>query len=148
MRNFEKVLPVAEEQGSEHFDMRESEVLTHKHKCGTVHCAAGWYAVSRKDSEGWRYALKRWNEIEYLDGGRWMAEDLGLGDIIDLERWAGKNPEIWGNCHGKGMFQKALAYGDGEETFAESLRDVYEHWVRVRGRLVEKMTVKKEERLK
>ena len=88
----------------------------------------------------WDEVLRKWDEIEYIDGAQWMSSDLGLGGVTDLEEWARENKEVWGNCRGYQMFDKAQAYGDGEGTRAESLRDVYEHWVRVRGRLAERMT--------
>ena len=108
--------------------------------CGTVHCAAGWYAVSQKDTERWEDSV----EIGYLLGAEWMAVDLGFLETVYgnpvhyLEDWAADNPEIWGNDDGHDMFGLAWAYGDGHNTRASSLRDIVEHWKRVRRRFAER----------
>ena len=136
LRNFEKVLPLAEESGEGHLDMDEEVVDDGHHSCGTVHCAAGWYALAFKGTPRWERAhAKSEGHISYDYGGDWMAEDLGFSRDDWPSTWASENPEIWGNTMGIYMFNDSRAYGDGEETEAESLRDIYDHWTRVRGRL-------------
>lgn len=105
--NFEKVLPLATQQG--HLDMDEYLVNTSWHKCGTVHCVGGWYAVAVLDTTG--------PEVDYNDGANALAAHLGFQDRYLLEQWAEQNPEIWGE-YGKCMFYGVEAYG-GAQTLAE-----------------------------
>ena len=97
----------ANEEGA--FDIKEWHVYDKKHKCGTVHCVGGWYAVANLD----RRAIKdKFNEgrIVFNHGTNLMAQDLGFrnGDI--LTNWAYENPKIWGNENGHLMFDIVNAY--------------------------------------
>ena len=138
LKNFEKVLPMTE-GNREHLLMSEPRVqdLGSNHACGTVHCAAGWYAVSQKDTRRWKYRFSSNEDVGYLWGAHWMAEDLGfkINPLEELEIWASINSEIWGNSLGEAMFKSQWAYGDEEDTRARSLKDIYDHWGRVKSRL-------------
>ena len=136
LRYFERVLPMAEKSGEGHLDMTMACVENSDHFCGTVHCAAGWYAVAKKGSEEWNNLSRFKREINYSDGAIWMARDLGFESFFDLKDWARLHPELWGNTMGKHMFVMNSAYG--ETSPAESLYDIYNHWTRVRGRLAAK----------
>lgn len=105
--NLKKVLPMAANE--HHLDMGENRVNGHYHKCGTIHCVGGWYAVSVCDLT---------EEIDFNDGGEAMANHIGFDDRHRLAEWAYLNPEIWGNEHGDMMFYDNKAY-DGAKTLTE-----------------------------
>lgn len=107
--NFVRVLPLARRE--DHLDMMEAVVCNNNHKCGTVHCVGGWYAVAALFPTGAEY-------IGFHDGCNKMAEDLGFNYENDLELWAHHNPEVWGNEDGGSMFYDADAY-DGAKNLHE-----------------------------
>lgn len=122
--NFEKVLPRA--QHLNHLDMEEGRVNENDHKCGTVHCVGGWYAIAVLDQNA---------ELSYDDGAEAMAIHLGLPNRFFLEKWANQNPDIWGNYAGDMMFYLTIAYGG-----AQTLAEVVEYLKGVRDRSPENKT--------
>jgi hypothetical protein len=117
--NFKKVLPIATKRNN--LDMLEPAVNADQHKCGTVHCIGGWYAIATCDIN---------KPLNYKDGALKMAEDLGFRDlpILQLEEWAINHPSIWGNRYGAGMFCNPSAYGNATNLaeaiqFLEKVRD-------------------------
>lgn len=126
--NFEKVLPLANKMNS--LDMTEGRVKSEIHKCGSIHCHGGWYAVST-------YDLSK-EHIRYLAGANIMANDLGFDDYVDLKIWADTNPDIWGNKHGIEMFLNKEAFISSNRPFgAQTLQDIINHWKEVQTRLPE-----------
>lgn len=118
--NFEKVLPMATLK--KHLDMSEPCVRNFDHKCGTVHCVGGWYAVAVINHYAHEF-------ISYTYGADIMAKDLGFRDHESLELWSEYNPEIWGNEYGSYMFIHKDAYN-----YAETLYEVVEFLKGVRDR--------------
>jgi hypothetical protein len=114
--NFKKVLPLAERE--DQFDMREPAVRSDEHKCGTVHCMGGWYAIKFLDEIVKQ--CKPGQFIGYNEGANLIAEHLGFPGQWDLQEWAGDNPEIWGNEEGSSMFSNEDSYG-GAKTLAEAV---------------------------
>ena len=136
IKNFERVLPYAESPDS--LDMGEHRVSLRSHektdvpiihKCGTVHCHAGWYLLAKI----WDLKSDFIGSGEkhlYEDGAYLMAKDLGLKKIRKLEGWAAKHPEIWGNDMGDFMFSSEESLG-----YPDTLADIVDHWRGVRRRL-------------
>ncbi len=105
-------------------NMRECRV-NEDHKCGTVHCHAGWWAIGRMN-------LKE--SLSYSDGSSDMAKYLGFGNYVDeLENWAQDNPKIWGNTEGVHMFSNANSFD--AEWCNINLKKIGMHWHKVANRL-------------
>lgn len=119
--NFYKILPLTLEQGNGHLDMSEPDVNYIKEQCGTIHCVGGWYAIATLDFEN--------DFLDFTNGARSMAIDLGFGNKNYLEIWSNDNPKIWGNCFGGSMFYDKAAYDN-----AQSIEDVIHHLEGVRDR--------------
>lgn len=98
--NLKSVLPMA--SSNIQLDMNEGRVNSDDHKCGTVHCVGGWFAIATLDNE---------QELNYNDGALSMAAHLGFKTRSQLEIWAHKHPNIWGNSYGFSMFNCEMAYG-------------------------------------
>ncbi len=117
--NFKKVLPMA--TMDKHLDMKECVVHQSKtvfgggHKCGTIHCMGGWYAIAVLSKEELQKSY-----VSYTQGTQRMAEDLGFNEVTDLEWWAEKTPAIWGNVYGFSMFSNEAAYNYAK-TLAEAV---------------------------
>lgn len=118
--NFEKVMPMAINEG--HLNMDEWLVNTPFHKCGTVHCAGGWYAIAALDVK------ENTSGIDFIDGANAMAAHLGFPSRSYLEQWARRNPDIWG-ARGELMFSDKSAYD-----YAETLEDIVDYLKGVRDR--------------
>lgn len=115
------VLPFTLQEGSG-LDMGEGFV-NGEHVCGTTHCLAGWYAIAHwKDK-----ALDDKVYLDFRDGAKQLANDLGFKDRYQLMNWAEDNSAIWGNDRGRDMFHFRWAYGRGEEV-ATSLADIINHF--------------------
>jgi hypothetical protein len=125
--NFNKVLPMATLKN--HLHMGEDAVNDDDHKCGTIHCHGGWYAVATLDNTKF---------LTFIDGYDKLARDLGMNVDGELEHWARLNPEIWGNDQGISMFMHELAFkSPTRPNGAENLQDIINHWIEVRDRLPE-----------
>lgn len=120
--NFKKVLPQAKKAG--HLNMMETNVNMYDHKCGTVHCIGGWYAIATYD------ASKK--DLTWTDGTRKMAMDLGFSTAHELTSWAVRNTKLWGNSQGERMFTSTTAWGD-----TNTLKGVVEFLEAVQKRLPE-----------
>lgn len=115
------VLPLTFEPGAR-LDMQEYHV-NNDHKCGTVHCVGGWYAVAH-------YQERAFDQAEYLSyavGAYQMAIDLGFSSIYTLKCWANFHSILWGNNAGDGMFSESRAYDHGNGP-AKSLEDIIHHF--------------------
>jgi hypothetical protein len=129
--NLKSVLPMAIQEQN-HFDMMQGTVACAGAICDTVHCIGGWYAIATD-------IYKDKAATSYSHGAEKMAEDLGFfhdHPIIhareNLTNWAFKNPDIWGNPYGNGMFCDELAYNN-----AGTLGEAINHLESVRDRLPE-----------
>jgi hypothetical protein len=113
-------------------DMDEARVYSkkNKHKCGTVHCVAGWYAVANLDRKEIKTGMEE-GFVRYEDGANLMADDLGFNNLVDLSTWAHDNPEIWGNDWGGSMFTKKIAYNNS------GFDGVISQWELVKQNLIE-----------
>jgi hypothetical protein len=101
--------------------MSEGRVNSDDHECGTIHCAAGWYAIATLVNE---------QSLNYNDGAIAMAAHLGFECREDLEHWAARSSTIWGNQSGWAIFCDTRAYG-----FTHGgLSDVVSHLEGVRDR--------------
>lgn len=122
---FKKVLPLAAHDHQ--LDMKEAAVNIDR-TCGTIHCHAGWFAVGACDVEN--------SYINFWNGRLKMEEYLKFEDG-KLLKWAVKNPKLWGNKFGGGIYS-------GKEAFinpvrrpkgANNLQDIVDHWQEVYTRL-------------
>ena len=99
--------------------------------CGTIACHAGWYFLMKE--------INGTNLIKYMSGLRKfytfgtveMTEDLGFVDENALLNWAGDYPDLWGNLHGRRMFNSNKAFGVREV----SIEIITDHWRGVADRL-------------
>lgn len=122
--NFKSILPQVEIAGKKHLDMMEPCVNNSKHKCGTIHCMAGWYAVATLVKEHPE------EPVDFVAGKAKLATDLGFYNSSHLKEWAVLNPEIWGNRHATSMFTHTQAF-DG----APGIPEIIEFLEKVRDRL-------------
>lgn len=101
------------------------------HTCGTIHCFGGWFAVACLNAR----LLKR--GVYFSDGANKMAKILGFECRLFLEQWAARNPNIWGNSSGGGMFHLAIAFQDSvyRPFGAKSVSDIINHLEEVQARL-------------
>lgn len=106
-------------------DMKETSV-NNGHKCGSVHCHGGWYAVMRCSTD---------ENLDYTDGADKMATDLGFDEYVDLKYWADQCPEIWGNYEGDQMFSSVYAFESDTRDGAYTLKHIADHWSEVADRL-------------
>jgi len=106
--------------------------------CGTVHCHAGWYAVSYLESAEESARCDDGENYDYTDGQQWMAETLGFTCSWELESWAENHPSIWGNSHGGVMFSNTKAFITVDTPLgAADVRDIVDFWKDVKERLPE-----------
>ena len=91
-------------------------------------CPGAWYAMGYFKTDIWETWGKR-GQISCHSGALQMAWDMGFPRIGDLERWARKNPHIWGNGHGGEMFKSAKAWN-----YSTSMRGLVAHLLRVQKR--------------
>lgn len=127
--------------------MHEPTVCSRKHKCGTVHCHAGLYAVAMIEQGriSKEYVAGR-SGIDWGAGVEGMSEDLGfpaedyaeLEAVSGMETWADTHPVEWGNAHGANMFEskEAFYHATRRPNGAESVQDIVDHWRDVRCRLL------------
>lgn len=125
LKNLEKVLPLAKRD--EQLNMIEHLIRGHDHACGTVHCFGGWYGVP--DAIG-----NPASTITYRRGADKIANDLGFTYDHQLENWAEKQRNIWGNKKGTLIFGGKEAFTPGDKTRASNLKDIYDHIAEVHDR--------------
>ena len=131
--NLEKVLPLARKASN--LNMMEVTVRDTYHRCGTVHCVAGWYMVSQMEDKIGTYGGLR---TSFWEGAGKMAKDLGFTERNDMEYWANAYPKIWGNDSGRVMFSCNTAYRNGKKGYTPTtLKGVIGHFKRVLKRLPE-----------
>lgn len=120
---FKSILPMAERD--EQLNMAIGFVNNVDYACGSIHCAAGWFAI------GTKLHLTGW--VNHGDGKREMAKMLGFDDDSELKYWASENQEIWGNEYPLLMFSKAIAYYHPTKRplGAQNLRHIYDHLMEV-----------------
>ena len=113
--------------------------------CGTIACHAGWYLLAKlheADDVGWAededHPLSLTNKAGsyrgFSEGLRLLMQDLGYGEHGDLKDWAERNPELWGNRNGDGMFSNPLAFKSDAEWYI-TVKDIAEHWLAVADRI-------------
>lgn len=118
INNFKKVLPLATRK--RHLDMEMWRVNMHGHKCGTVHCHGGWYAVATGSPK---------KEMNFQTGTRKMAKHLGFKDEDALIAWAATHPKLWGNYNGSYIFVRKIAFKSNKNPKgAKTLQDIIDHW--------------------
>lgn len=123
------VLPLTFEEGAR-LDMMEVSVNDCFHKCGTVHCFAGWFAVGALNAG----LLK--GKIYYSVGADLMANMLGFKLKTDLIYWAANNEHIWGNEAGDGIFSASRAFESPHRPHgAQNVTDIIHHLEDVQSRL-------------
>lgn len=107
-------------------DMKESYVNC-RHKCGTVHCHAGNYAVQALN-DGRLTGI-----VHYKQGAYLMSKDLGFVDKECLKIWADNNPKIWGNNDGNSMFFSEIAFYHETKRPHGALNNqhIIDHWKEV-----------------
>ena len=126
--------------------------------CGTFACHAGWFAFAQIEGSApgtWdprspyfpgmeRYVDRDGNTVGFAQGALWMAITAGFtrdGPMTPaeaLEQWANDHPDLWGNEHGRSMFNSPsafLSYEEQEQNAFMSLRTVAIHWEGVYERL-------------
>ena len=99
--------------------------------CYTSACHAGWFQYfSLKDDVKY--------DITYDHGSDQMADHLGFNFRWELSEWADKNPKIWGNENGDGMFSSPSAFLEyGTPYSSLNLKIIAAHWQKVAKRLCE-----------
>lgn len=100
------------------------------HECGSPMCHGGWYAVATIKE---KYNAKG-QDILFIDGANLMAEHLGFDNNNQLEDWAMRNSDVWGNIYGAHMFVDALAFTGDYDIRLKGLNDIIEHWKGVKER--------------
>ena len=133
---FERILPYAQHDGA--LDMGEDcvsetpEFDGRSHKCGTIHCHAGWFCLAKQwdgESEylpGEYVYYQRGSDLIWLHFGPY-----GIPGLMD------KNPHIWGNRYGADMYRDKRAFISKERPDgAETLQDIVDHWGEVGIRLL------------
>ncbi len=137
VKTFERMLPHAVSEAS--LDMCETKVSHHHnltsdrnvlHKCGTVHCHAGWYLLA-KMWDGKSDYMSEDRMHYYNEGIVLMVEDLGFYEDRGLKCWARDNPDLWGNDEGTGMFVHSTAFASVGKRRARTLKDIVDHWRQV-----------------
>lgn len=124
----EKSLSKKELSENEKFDINEGGVNCDGHKCGTVHCVGGWFAVALCDLN---------SPLNYQDGADAFAEILGFQKYMDMKYWADINRNMWGNSNGLSMFSLSMAYRNNGGRDSRTMQDVLNHWRRVAQRIEE-----------
>lgn len=123
---FESVLPMAVLEN--HLDMFQSNINMCGHKCGTVHCHAGWFAIAR--------GLHKNRKVTYSTGTEEMTLVLGFEHEFQLRQWALDNKDIWGNMCGNFIFSDKIAFESASRPHgALNLQHIIDHWKEVYERL-------------
>lgn len=134
-------------------DMMTVEVsdLRHgrEHRCGTVHCHAGWalVGISPEKVNIPKTYVSFHEGVVALDEFFFGASDevADNGTIFSaLTDWADRNPSLWGNGHGSIMFSSKIAFYHGlaRRKGALTLKHIADHWREV-GKRVANMEKKK-----
>ena len=113
-----------------------------KPTCETPGCHAGLISIVAQDLPELQEIYKNLHLLEcapasgsenqyiFYVWGRALAIFLGFKCGNELEIWARKNPELWGNKYGYYMFCAFLAFA---EDLSKEIthRDIIEHWKKV-----------------
>ena len=126
IKRFETILPYAMDAGAVNMMSSMVSDKERKHKCGTIHCHAGWYVLACVWDRKADYLDG--DEVDFRMGADRMEHDLGMGGYT-LPLWANDYPEIWGNDDGDMLFYDPAAFGctKGDIT----LEKIIGHWRRV-----------------
>src|SRR5260221_665185 len=130
IENFKKVLPLATRE--DHLDMMEGVVCNNLHKCGTIHCHAGWYIISKigiiKNNK---------SNIDYNYGAEAMAKDMGFVNSEMLKDFFVKYNKLWGNENAEEMFTGGMAFYHHKKRLegAINLQHIIDHWTEVAERV-------------
>lgn len=138
VENFKKVIPKTMRGGffrkkteiKGHLDMKQGVAKIHG-ECQTSMCHGGWYALATLDS-------RHIEKLDYNQGARRIASDLGFTDGGMLKHWVSCNVDVWGNSSGYHMFAAGghVAFtSDTRPKGAETLQDIIDHWQEVGERL-------------
>ena len=71
-------------------------------ECGTVGCAAGWFAIALQARRRDEFIVH-----QYHDGVKAVKDHFG----VDLMKWAQDYPELWGNKDGFYVWCDRKAWG-------------------------------------
>ena len=127
-------------------DMSAAGLHVQQNPCRTVACTAGHYLAARW-LEGHSKRIRRMRVIDgmlktptrqgyyltvgaYTHGAHELARDLGFSAREELEDWAHRHPDLWGNEHGSRLFESTDAWNKNRscnvtiETIARHLRNV------------------------
>lgn len=105
-------------------DMGEGKIYR-DHPCGTPMCFAGWYGLVTS------------NKGNFLEGRSKIVNALGFKCSYELKKWAGENPEIWGNKYGLFMFSDDRSFTGDSDTEIPNLQYIINHLKGVKERLPE-----------
>ena len=107
-------------------------------QCGTPGCHAGlvMLALDKMRIKQTEYYINK--GYDFRDQGDRLARYLFAHKErhkLDLENWAGENPEIWGNDYGDNLFFAAEAFDKDTYRFPSSV--IVNHWAGVLDRPTE-----------
>ena len=106
-------------------NMLSQEIIqTHERnnpECMTIACVTGFYLASvsdqteyktRPEGSNRRYLTKsdHTDPIKSKNGVELLAKNIGFKCAWNLRDWCSKNPELWGNENGDGLFFSETAY--------------------------------------
>lgn len=132
IRNLRRIEEQANAENA--FNIDEGDVCSSYHECGSVHCVAGWYAVSQKYTKNIAPLIKR-QMCDYTDGSHLMVTHLGGEGKGRLAEWARNHPELWGNTKGGWLFTSVVAYEHLTPSSKNPMTLVIKHWENVRDRV-------------
>jgi len=123
------MMSLSQGEGKQNVNMDDWRVKPEDNFCGTPACHGGWYAVYACE-----FPINNFEGFGFSTGMRRMNNKLGSETGFELETWASKNPELWGNKRGAGVFSSESAFG---KNYSESLtlKDISDHWMKVAERL-------------
>jgi len=96
--------------------------------CHTPACHGGWAAIMYGDKE------YQWHKNFFEIGADRLSKELGFDNDFNLERWAHRNPNYWGNSWGDNMFAYKGAFGKGSGELLH-LKDIPDWYMNVAKRL-------------
>ena len=144
IRRFESVLPIANKNKDKSMRMNCYFVQDYDygelvHKCGTVHCHAGWFTVATMIERG---MVGDGNCYDVNDGIHEMANILGFPESLSLCEYIEESEEfrrVWGNQWAGDMFMGRIAFYDLEKRpyCAQNLQHIVDHWKEVYERVLE-----------
>ena len=127
INNLKKIAPSVE-KGELCMAERYVSSFARRHLCGSVHCIAGWYFLSKVWEKKTPY-LNEGRDVTYGDGLALVAEDLfdkaTIENSIEIDYLM--SPYWWKKIDSFSLFYQERAY----LTDSESLNDVKLTWDRV-----------------